>query len=129
MHYATGNGPKTIGMLPRGFSARLEFFNAQLGRTENDVLAVIEFPILRQDSTFGLQSFVEGSIWKRRNDGKPRQVNAGLNGKLGGFQKCVRLVVIESENEAALQSDPMLMEHFNNLCKTIGRIKSLMTIA
>ena len=49
------------------------------------MLAVIQFPVFRQDSTFSLQSFVEGCVWKRRNDGKPGQVNAGFNWSLATF--------------------------------------------
>ena len=56
---APHHGAKAIGVFPGGFRAELQFLDGQFRRTENDVLAVIEFPVAREDAAFSSETFME----------------------------------------------------------------------
>src|SRR5262249_41438853 len=109
MRYTSGNGAKTVGVLPGGFSALLKFFDGQFGRPEDDVLSVIQFPIFCEDAAFGLEPFVERGVWKWRDDGEAWQIDLRVHCKLCCPEEDVRFVVIEAENEATLQRDTVLV--------------------
>src|SRR5690242_13925949 len=112
MGYAPHNRSETVGVFPGCLNALLQFFHTKFCWLKDDVLAVIEFPVFGENSSFGLKPFVKACVWKRRDNRKPRQVNACLDGKFRGFQKHIRLVVIEAKNEAPLKSYPVFVKSF-----------------
>src|SRR6266540_2139918 len=122
------NGAEAVGVLPSRFRALLEFLNAQHGWPNNDVLAVIEFPVLCEDAPFGFETFVKSGVRKRRDDGEARQVNVRLNGELGGLQKHIRPIVIETKHKAALKCDSVLVQPFDDANKLFRRIETFMAL-
>src|SRR5262245_57155407 len=102
------NGAEAVGVFPGSFGPLLQFFDTHPRRAKHDMLAIIEFPITREQPAFSNQSFVESGVRERCDDGKTRQINSGLNRELCRLQKHIRLVVVQTENEAALQSDTVL---------------------
>src|SRR6476646_1815260 len=129
MHDSARDGSEAVGMFPGRFGAVLKFFHTQFCRLENDVLAVVEFPISGQDAPLGLEAFVKRGVWKRRHYGEARQVYPSLNGEFRRFQKHIRPVVIEAKNKAALKCDPVLVKSLDHAYKLVGRVKCLMALA
>ncbi len=107
-------------MFPGGLDAVLQLADAHMPWLENDVLAVVKFPVFGQQSAFRLQPFVERRIRKWRHHGEPRQVNARRDGELRGLRKDIRAVVIEPEDKAALESDAVCMQSLDH-SREIGR--------
>src|ERR1700683_4094821 len=55
MRQASHNRAEAIGVFPGNFSASFQFSHAHPLGLEDDVLAIIEFPVAGKDSTFTLE--------------------------------------------------------------------------
>ena len=99
---AADDGAETVSVFPSGFHAELKLFDGHLRRLEDDVLGVVEFPVLCQDAAFGFEALVETGIGERCDDGEAWQIDARLYGELGGLEKNIGLILVEAEDKAAL---------------------------
>ena len=102
-----GHGPVRIGVLPGALVPGVELGHAHPGRLKDHVLGVVEFPVLGENAPFAFQTLVEGCSGEGRHDRVARQVNAGLHGKSGRFEKHLGRVVVQAEGEASHQADVM----------------------
>ena len=93
------------------------------------MLAIIQLPIPRQNSALGFEAFVKRRIGKRSYDGEPRQINSRLHREFSRLQKDIRPVVVQTEDEASLQRDAMIMQPFDQLHIFSRRIETFVALA
>src|SRR5437879_11275412 len=72
---------------------------------------------------------MKGSIRKRCDDGEARKINAGFDGEFGGFQKDLRVIIIQTEDEASLQGYAVVMENFDDASKSFWRVETFVAIS
>src|SRR5262245_35772600 len=68
--HAPNHRPHAVCVFPGHFDTGLQFFHAHMARLKYHVLAIVEFPVLSQYSTFRLQAVIEWSIGKWSDHGK-----------------------------------------------------------
>jgi hypothetical protein len=92
-----------VSIFPGSLRSLLQLLDAHLCRLKYDVLSVVQLPILGKNPSLGLQLFIQPRAWKRGNDSEPWEIDTAIDGKLGCFHEYIRLIIVESENEAALE--------------------------
>ena len=107
----------------------LQFGDAHLLRLKNDVLAVVQLPVVGQNASGSSQFLVQRSSGKRRDDGVPRQIDARLDRELGRLQKNVGRIVVEPEDEACLQRDPSPVQLLDDLRILVRAVERLVRLA
>src|SRR6185295_10824275 len=98
------------GKPPGRFDSALQLLDAHLRRLKDHVLAVVQLPVARQDSSFLLESLEQRRAGERRDGGEARQVDACVDDEAGGLEKDRRRVLIQPEDEASLQRDAVAVE-------------------
>src|SRR5688572_30060037 len=119
------DGRIAVGVFPGRLDALLEFVDAHVFRLEDHVLRVVQLPVLREDAPFGVEPLVERRIREWRYHGEPWQVDLRLHGEFGGLEEDVGAIVVQTEDEAPLQCDSVLVQPIHNRRITIGRVEAL----
>ena len=97
-------------MFPCRLDAELQLRHAHVLRLEDHVLRIVELPVAREDAPFRVEPLEERCIREGRHDREAREVDLRLNGELGRLEEDIRLVLIEPEDEAALERDAVRVE-------------------
>src|SRR4051812_32888868 len=79
-----GNGPVAIDLLPRPLVSRGELLHRHVQRLEDNMLAIVELPVAREDAALARQPRVQWGAGKWGNDGEARQVDTGIDCEIGG---------------------------------------------
>src|ERR1051326_282969 len=85
-----------IDLLPRVLVSGGELLHAHLPRREDDVLAVVQLPVAREDAVFLREARVQRSPGERRDDGEAGEVDAGVDREVGGDVEDLARVVVEA---------------------------------
>src|SRR5579862_3590927 len=123
MRQAGQNRGNAVSVFPGNFSASFQLSNAHPLGLKNDVLAIVEFPVSSQDSAFTLESAVKSRSRKRRHNREPRKIYFRVHRKLRSFHEDVGTIAVQTENEASLQRDAMIVKIFNYANKVLRRIE------
>src|SRR5437879_631 len=92
------------------------------------MLDVVESPILVQQPAFRLQAAIETGVRKRRRHGIARQIDLGPVHKLHGALENALVVVVEAEDEAALDADAVVMQLLDDLAILHGGMEVLVRL-
>src|SRR3989344_2230503 len=80
---------------------------------EDDMLSVVPFPVLTDDTLFLIEHSIQWSFRKRCRDCKTRQVNTCFEDEFQRFVKHTFSIAIDTEDKATLHSDAMIVKHFD----------------
>ena len=116
-------------MPPGRFGAVLQFLHGHLRRPKDGVLAVVELPIAGEQTPFGFKALVEWRVRKGRHDGEAGQIDSRLHRELRSLQEHIRFVVVEPEDETALERDAMFVQAFDDPAEFVRRIESFAALA
>src|SRR5262249_2374103 len=94
-------------------------------RLEDDVLAVVERPVLRQDAVLCFQAPEETGRRKRYGDGISRQVDARLHDEVDGPVERLERVGVEAEDKAAHDRDPAIVDAIDDQVVVAPHVEAL----
>src|SRR6185369_6011618 len=107
---AGGDRAVAIDLLPRPLVAGGQLRHAHVQRLKDNMLTVVQLPVAGQDAALALEPRVQRRAGERRDDGEAREVDAVVDGECGGVLEDVERVVIEAEDEAALDGDAEVVQ-------------------
>src|SRR5947207_10413753 len=107
---ARGDRAVAVHLLPRALMSRGKLRHRHVQRLEDNMLTIIELPVAREDAALARQARVQRRAGEWRDDGEAREVDAGVDGEIGGRFEDVEVIVIEAEDEAALDGDAEVVE-------------------
>ena len=118
-----------VGVLPGRLVPCCSSAGGHLARLEDHVLAVVELPVAGEDAPLALQPLVQGRAGEGGDDGEARQVDVRLDGEARGLQEDVRRVVVQAEDEAALEGDAVPVQALDQLAVVARRVEALLRLA
>src|SRR4051795_3095015 len=119
---------RAVGVLPRRLDSLLKLLDAHLRRPEDHVLAVVELPVAGEDAPLALQAVEQGRAGERRHHGEAWEVDPRLDGEAGCLQEDLRSVMVQSEDEAALEGDAVAVESGHQLFVALRRVETFFRI-
>src|SRR6185312_14051682 len=91
-------------------------------------LAVVQLPVAGEDASLPLQAVVEGRAGEGGHHGETWKIDLRLDGEAGRFQENLRRVMVEAEDEAALEGDAVAVKGRHQLLVALRRVETFLRV-
>ena len=126
---ALGGDAELEAFAPGPDEAAIEFFGRHELGADDDMLGVVVAPVLVENAVFGLEPAIGVGVGERRVEGEAGDIDAEFVDGRDGMTENLGGVVVEAEDEAALDHDVAGVEGGDDLVVMAGGIEPLVHAA